>query len=106
MPTAVEPKSVQFVPSGEREAEKLSPKRVSRTQYGTLTPPVFATPIAEAPEEARCWSATPFAGDVKLMTYFESALSDSRIITPALAQAAVFCMFVTRAVIMKLPLTA
>src|ERR1035437_10134948 len=41
---------------------------------------------------------------MKAMAYLELAASDSRIITPAFAQVAVFCTFSTLAVIEPLPL--
>ena len=101
--TVVAPDWIQLVPSGETNEVNVSLVRTSRTQYGAARPVFPVTLEAEPPVPLRCWSAVPFAGVMKLMTYCDEASSVSRIITPTLAQVAVFCIFNTRAVMEQSP---
>ena len=106
MATVVVPDCVQLVPSAETQEVKTFPARTSRNQYGAARPVDEVTPEADAPVPLRCWRAVPFAGVMKLMTYRELGSNVSRIITPALAQPAVFCIFSTRAVMEQSPVRA
>ena len=73
------------------------PRRSSFTQAGAVPAPplvlVDATPCA-----MRRWNARPFPGDTSMKACAESAVSRSRIMTPALTHACTYSTVATRAI--------
>ena len=97
-----EPTEVQLTPSGEVYPRNRLPTRVSRTQYGATTcgPAVRLLP---PPAEMRRWKEVPLPGVITIIACREFAVSDCRIMTPALAESFVFCTPLTRARISPSP---
>src|SRR4051812_31355221 len=94
--------SVQVLPSDDSYAEIVLPARVSFTQRGAPEA-LPAVPVLPAPSDFRRWKATPFDRETSANAWAEPALSEVRIITPALAQVAVFWMVETFATIEPSP---
>src|SRR2546423_14751494 len=104
MPMVVEPTCVQVTPSGEVKPVSVLPARTSRVQYGTAGPVVLAVVLVPLVAE-RVTKAAPLPGVRASRTERAPAASDSRIMTPALAEEAVFSTAVTRAVIDPSPVS-
>jgi hypothetical protein len=77
---------------------------MSRTQYGAVTagPAVL---VLTPPVAVRRWKAVPLPGVAIIMACADPAASVSRIMTPALIQAFVFCSLATRAMMSPSPLS-
>ncbi len=89
----------------ERGAGKLpTASRSNLTQCGAVMPVSFSLKLAIS-GSVRPWKATPFSGVTNTEACFELASSVSRIITPALAQAWVFCTLLTLAIIVAGPVS-
>src|SRR3989440_3829749 len=94
----------QVAPSADHHAS-MSPAALDvgstcRTRSQIGADPLNCAALALAPPvAARYWNAMPFDGDTIASACLEFASSDSRIITPALAQASVLPSVRTRAVI-------
>ena len=98
------PTTVHVTPSGEADAVKTFPLRVSLTQYGAVTgaPSVL---VLAAPVESRRWKARPLPGVRNIDACVEPVASVSRIMTPDLAHGSEFWMLATRATIVPSPLS-
>src|SRR4030042_2906808 len=99
------PSFCHVVPLAELYAEKLPARsRSIFTQYGAVIPAVVSSALAP-PVSGRRWKDTPEAGVTTIIACFESPLSVSRIITPALAQAFVLLTLWTLATIEPVPVS-
>src|SRR4051812_32352363 len=97
-----DPIVVHVVPLLEYDAVMVVPLRVKRTQYGAA--PVFCVLVETPPVAVRRWNAIPELLETIIIPCLEPAVRDSRIITPAFAQALVLLTPVTFAVIIPSPL--
>ena len=61
--------------------------------------------VVSPPVAVRRWKAVPWPSVAIIIACVELALSDSRIMTPALVQAFVFCSLATRAMMSPSPLS-
>ena len=89
-------KYLDKVGKGDKPSVKVLPIRCRRTQYGApaKTPAVW---LLAPPGSSRRWKARPLPGVTTAIAWRAPVSSDSRIITPALAQSLVFCSEATRA---------
>ena len=97
-----EPTTVQFTPSTDVEAVRMSACRSIATHSGAATAGPVVLTLAP-PVTGRRWNAVPLPGDTSISAWAAPALSESRIITPALVQALTFCTLATRATMRPLP---
>src|SRR4030042_1475684 len=95
----------QLEPFAECETVKLPEiPRSNFTQYGAVTPDWLVLKLTP-PLEGRPCEATPLTGVIQAKACADSGASDSRIITPALAQPLVLSMLLTFAIIVPAPLS-
>src|SRR5581483_176142 len=95
------PTVVQATPSLDRDAVNVFPARTIRTHFGAV--PAAATLVIRPPDADRYWNAAPFDGLTIIAACAADAVSDARIMTPALVQAFTFCTDATRATIEPSP---
>src|SRR3954469_669596 len=99
------PASVQLAPFADSKPEIVSPLRASFTPRGALLADPAATVTADAPALVRACRCTPLEADTSMNANGEPALSDVRIITPALLHAYTGSRLATRATISPSPLS-
>jgi hypothetical protein len=80
------------------------PCRTTFTQYGATAVPLPVLVLTH-PVQLRDWNTKPFPGVRNTPAWAEFAPSVARIITPAFAQAFVFCWLATRATIAPSPVS-
>ena len=83
----------------------LLPVRVTRSQYGTERPEAVVSAVLP-PVVVRRWNDTELFGRIATMLSLEFPARVSRIMTPAFAVVCVFCIPVTRAVMLQSPLAS
>src|SRR5688572_24812308 len=90
-------------PSAERDAVKVEPVRCRRSQTGAAP---LSVVLADVPlVEVRRWNVTPFPAETRAAALRDPTASDSRIMTPPLDHASVYCTLPTRATMVPSPVS-